>query len=127
MSGRVAGGASAKCLVLASSCCSEPIQEHEQRRCRDLLAGKGIEYDEVDGADPANIDLRNELFSLSGHRGRYPQVFIEREGEREFVGLWSEVEALNECCALPTEFLAANPEIRTFDAVFANLLQKSLS
>ena len=31
------------------------------------------------------------------------QVFIERDGELEFVGLWSDVESLNECEALPPE------------------------
>ena len=31
------------------------------------------------------------------------QVFIERDGEHEFVGLWSDVESLNECEALPPE------------------------
>lgn len=30
-------------------------------------------------------------------------MFIERDGELEFVGLWSDVESLNECEALPPE------------------------
>lgn len=33
------------------------------------------------------------------------QVFIERDGEHEFVGLWSDVEGLNECEALPPEVI----------------------
>lgn len=31
------------------------------------------------------------------------QVFIERDGEHEFVGLWSDVEGMNECEALPRD------------------------
>lgn len=38
------------------------------------------------------------------------QVFIERDGEHEFVGLWSDVESLNECEALP-------PDVRCDDII----------
>lgn len=31
------------------------------------------------------------------------QVFVEREGEYDFVGLWSDIESMNECEALPKE------------------------
>lgn len=30
-----------QCILLYSSCCMDPIQDQDQRRCRDLLKGKG--------------------------------------------------------------------------------------
>lgn len=108
--------------MLYSSCCMDPTQEQDQRRCRDLMEGKGVPYQQVDGSDGTTRDLRNTLWTVSGHRGKYPQVFIERDGEHEFVGLWSDVESLNECEALPPDILEANPEIKTFKAVFGELV-----
>eukprot|EP00752_Nemacystus_decipiens_P004965 g4517.t1 len=111
-----------KCILLYSSCCMDPIQDQDQRRCRDLMKGKGVPYQQVDGSEGSDRELRNTLWSVSGHRGKYPQVFIERDGEHEFVGLWSDIEGLNECEELPPEILAANPEIKTFRAVFGALM-----
>ncbi|CAM9209822.1 unnamed protein product [Ectocarpus sp. 13 AM-2016] len=111
-----------QCIVLYSSCCMDPSQDQDQRRCRDLLKGRGVTYEEVDGSDGATQEARNNLWTVSGHRGKYPQVFIERDGELEFVGLWSDVESLNECEALPPEILEANPEIKTFKGVFGDLV-----
>jgi glutaredoxin len=64
-----------------------------QRRARDLFNAKGVEYKEVDGADQTNLDERNALFGISKQRGKYPQVFIEKEdGTVTFVGLWEKLE-----------------------------------
>ncbi|CAN0464330.1 unnamed protein product [Ascophyllum nodosum] len=113
-----------KCIVLYSTCCMDPIQEQDQRRCMDLMEGKGVPFEKVDGSDGETRELRNTLWSVSGHRGKYPQVFVERDGEHEFVGLWSDIESLNECEALPPEILEANPEIKTFQAAFGDLVVK---
>ncbi|CAM9634872.1 unnamed protein product, partial [Hapterophycus canaliculatus] len=81
-----------------------------------------VPYEQVDGSEGSTQVLRNTLWAVSGHRGKYPQVFIERDGEHEFVGLWSDVEGMNECEALPPDILEANPEIKTFRAVFGDLV-----
>ncbi|CAN0440439.1 unnamed protein product, partial [Discosporangium mesarthrocarpum] len=68
-----------------------------------LTGCAGVPFVELDGSDGATHQLRNRLWAVSGHRGKYPQVFIERDGKQEFVGLWSDVETLNECEGLPPE------------------------
>ena len=98
-------------------------QEQEQRRARDLLGSKGVFFVEVDGALDENRERRNELFGISGQRGKYPQVFIDREGAVEFVGSWDTLETLNDMSQIPQEVLDANPDIRTFEHVFADVIQ----
>ena len=51
-------------------------------------------------------------------RAKYPQCFINNEGIFDFVGQWEAIETLVECDSLPTEVLAAHPEIKTFTSVF---------
>lgn len=50
-----------------------------QRRARALLAAKGLLVQEVDGADPACVETRAELWALAGANGgsKYPQFFLE--------------------------------------------------
>lgn len=50
-----------------------------------------------------------------GSISRPSKVFIERDGEHEFVGLWSDVESLNECEALA-------PEVCMYHALICNFL-----
>ncbi|GAB5036494.1 Hypothetical protein NocV09_04000480 [Nannochloropsis oceanica] len=110
-----------KVLLLYSSLTSDAVQEQGQRRAHALLTAKGIEFTEIDGADPRNIEKRNELFRL-GRKARYPQIYIERsDGKINYVGGWEEVEAMNECCDMPKEILRANPHIQTFDQVFIHV------
>lgn len=111
-------------LLLVSSLTSDAVQEKEQRRARSLLEAKGTVFEEIDGADPAMTEKRNQLFGL-GHTARYPQFFIEREdGKVTYVGGWEEVEAMNECSDMPVEVLRANPQIQTFDMVFAHVQRR---
>lgn len=37
-------------------------------------ATPGVPYEEVDGSDGATQEARNNLWTVSGHRGKYPQV-----------------------------------------------------
>ncbi len=110
-------------LLLVSGLTSDAVQEQDQRRARALLQAKGLVFEEVDGADPVQVPRRNKLNEISKQeKARYPQFFIERsDGKVTFVGGWTEVEAMNECCELPVEILKANPQIQTFDQVFINV------
>mmetsp|Transcript_21280 Transcript_21280/g.33301 ORF Transcript_21280/g.33301 Transcript_21280/m.33301 type:complete len:88 (+) Transcript_21280:450-713(+) len=86
------------------------------------MQAKKLRFREVDGLDPANKELRSQLFELSGLRGKYPQVFIEREDRFEFVGAYERFENLVDCNDLPQDVIAANG-ITTFDMVFADCAQ----
>lgn len=79
--------------------------------------------DKIDGLIPENKDLRDKLFGISGHRGKYPQCFIQdNDGNIRFVGLWDEIESLVDCDSLPSDVLAANPSINTFSKVKFSLI-----
>lgn len=66
---------------------------------------------------------RDELFKISNIRGNYPQFFLEDEnGEISYVGDWEYVEGLNESSSLPEETLQANPQIKTWESIFGNLV-----
>jgi hypothetical protein len=74
--------------------------------------------EKIDGAYPDNKAIRDELFNISQHRGKYPQCFLKDEsGAYKFVGLWEDVESLVECNTLPADVLASNPQIQTFNQV----------
>lgn len=80
-----------------------------------LLKSRKISYEMVDGADPALRDVRNELFSISGMRGVYPQFFMIENSEIRFLGDFEAVESMNDASALPREILERNPQILTWD------------
>ena len=66
-----------------------------QDSLRCLLEALGIEFEEVDGALtflPEVVEERERLFSISGIRGNYPQLFVNDC----FVGLFEDVQDLNE-------------------------------
>lgn len=114
---------SERAVVLVSSLSSDQIQIVNTRRLEDLVGGKKLATDRVDGALAENKELRDTLFGVSGHRGKYPQLFIsDGAGNYRFVGLWDEIESLVDCDALPADVLAANPTIQTFSKVRQNFL-----
>ena len=58
---------------------------------------RGLIYEPIDAVDPANKELRTDLFSVSGLRAQYPQVFIRgRDGSCRFIGQYEEIQRLNE-------------------------------
>ena len=113
-----------KAVLLLSSVCLDALQESDQRSCKDLFECKRVAHVALDGADPESYELRDKLFAISGFRGIYPQVFIEKFGNYEFVGLWGDVEHMNEMDDLPEDLLTKHPEIKTFGAVFGGLVQQ---
>jgi len=89
-----------------------------QDRAKTILASLGIDYIEIDGADPENKDARIELFEISGRPLQYPQFFlVEDVRETSFLGDMEEVEAINDASSLPQDVLQANPNVLTWDRV----------
>jgi len=90
----------------------------------------------------SHLRSRNELFSLSGVRGNFPQFFlVENNGKGagstnddvvssscesdsastiRFLGDWDKIEALNDASSLPDEILDANPSIITWEKVLGD-------
>lgn len=110
--------AGVRVIVLVSSLTSDQIQMVNSRRLEDLISGKKLAFERIDGALAEKKDIRDTLFGASGHRGKYPQCFIaDGNGGYRFVGLWEEIESLVDCDALPKDVLDSNPGIPTFSKV----------
>jgi hypothetical protein len=101
-------------VVLVSGLTTDQVQMVNTRRLEDLIAGKKYVFERIDGALAENKEIRDTLFGISGHRGKYPQCFVaDGNGGYRFIGLWEEIEQLVDCDALPQEVLEANPSIPT--------------
>ena len=93
------------------------MQEQNQRRLESLMQAKKIDYISIDGALDENKEIRDVLFGVSQQRGKYPQCFIKEGSTYRFIGLWEQIESLEECDSLPAEVMEANPDIPTFSKV----------
>lgn len=72
---------------------------------------------------PHSTSSRNELFSISGIRGNYPQFFLAYpDGSTTFLGNWEKIEAINDNSDLPDSVLEQHPEIETWNKVFGNVV-----
>ena len=81
-------------LVSSQSLSRELLQK--QSLIEAALKGK-TEYDTLDGSDPAKKVERDELFAISGVRGKYPQIFLcKKDGERTYWGDYEDFEEANE-------------------------------
>lgn len=89
-------------ILLTSPFCVDPMQLSDQNRIRSsLMSLNGCKFIEIDGTK--EIEYRNELFQISKHIGKYPQLFICRRDkldstviEHVFIGLWAQIETLIE-------------------------------
>ena len=108
-----------KVIILISSLATDQIQIVNSRRLETALEGKRLIFDKVDGSLAESKDLRDQLFTASGIRGKYPQCFIydDSSNSYRFVGLWEEIESLLDCEELASDVLASNPQIQTFSKV----------
>jgi len=111
-------------LLLISSINAGALDEVNTRRVTDIIAGRKLVYETLDGAAAENQELRNKLFGISELRGKYPQVFIKTGEEYAFVGNKETIEELSESNDLPAEILEGNPGIPTLDRAFANCTKK---
>ena len=104
-----------KVIMLMTTSPKDQIQEISQRKAMDILSGKGITVDSVDGTDPACKARRSALFAISGKGPVYPQFFLQLgDGEPTCVGDYEEFEGLVECDTMDAAVLAENPDIPTF-------------
>jgi len=107
------------------------MNNRNQHRGLQLLDALGFSYETLDGADPANKDIRLELFRISGMCGVYPLFFLvkdtfeQTENPVEFLGDWETVEGINDSSSLPKEILDANPGILTWDKIPGLVRNKS--
>ena len=112
-------------LILMTKLGFHRNQVHNQQRAMQCFEALGLPYETLDGADPANKEIRNELFRISGTRGVYPLFFLVKEnyddddGEDpvQFLGDWDTIEGINDSSSLPQEILDANPTCLTWDKI----------
>jgi hypothetical protein len=77
---------------------------HEQKMAQDraltILKGMKIGPDQletIDGAIPENKERRNELFDISGVRGKYPQFFLADANEKiTYMADWEAFESMHD-------------------------------
>eukprot|EP00977_Amphora_coffeiformis_P003639 scaffold710_cov171-Amphora_coffeaeformis.AAC.8 len=94
-------------LLLISQQSIDRSVMHNQQIVMTILDSQGINYKTLDGADPANKATRNELFALSERRGRYPQVFIVKDGKKHY---WGDHEAVHDANEMGVLAKALNGE-----------------
>ena len=87
---------------------AQPNSCKNQLRALTILQANGFSEPEifsVDGTDPHQKSLRNELFAISGLRGVYPQLFVRNAETKkfEFFGDFDKIESLNDCDQLRHE------------------------
>ncbi|KAK1745920.1 hypothetical protein QTG54_003844 [Skeletonema marinoi] len=70
-------------------------QTANQKNALQLLADLSLPYTTIDGMDPDQREKRNELFDISGIRGNYPQFFLCKGQEYEFLGNYEWLESCN--------------------------------
>lgn len=116
-------------ICLLSNGVADRTQAHRQLQALNILHVRRTPHEVVDGMDPAQRHIRDELFRISGVRGNYPQFFVERQVDNgyggtirsvEFWGNYETFENLNEVDSLPPHLLLANPEVETWDNVFGD-------
>lgn len=107
-------------LILCSLTSMDMVTNNAQKRVQDLMLGKKLKFEIIDGSDSNNKLKRDELFNISklNPRAKYPQVFIVNGDIYNFIGSYDEIESLVDCESLPNEILESNPDIKTFSKVY---------
>ena len=128
-------------LALVSEGVIDRVQSSNQRRALFLLDAKKVPYEKVDGMDPAQREVRDDLFELAGFGGSddgdgndlarkrkpvsYPQFFFVGDGAVSYVGDFERLLSLNDASDIPKEILDQHPELETWERVFVNLVDPS--
>ena len=76
-------------ILLISNGVYDNVQASNQEYALTCLSELVIPFRLIDGMDPLQRDERDALFSISGIRGNYPQIFVSTKvgnGERSFLG-----------------------------------------
>lgn len=101
-----------RCLLLAANLTSAAnLQRIGEVRC--ILEAEGVPFEEVDGSDPANRELRNALFGISGRTAEYPQIFCRSGATFSFVAGHTEMHDANEISGL----IKAKPQLAAWQDI----------
>ena len=82
-------------VVLLSEGNFDYKQRANQNNALQLLNDISLPYTTIDGMDPNQREKRNELFDISGIRGNYPQFFLCKGEEYEYLGNYEWLESCN--------------------------------
>ena len=110
-------------LMLVTNMGMNRTQVQNQQRATMMLNALNITYETVDGSDPSNKEIRNELFAISDTRGAYPQFFVvtdhgdNSEVQISFLGEFETIEGINDSSSLPDEILDAHPSLLTWSRI----------
>ena len=110
-------------LMLVTNMGMNRTQVQNQQRATMMLNALNITYETIDGSDPLNKEIRNELFVISDIRGAYPQFFVltdhgdNSELQISFLGDFETIEGINDSSSLPNEILDANPTLLTWSRI----------
>jgi len=90
-----------KLLLLISSMSGSLEVTANQNRAEVILKGLHLSPEEIelmDGCDAGVKEKRNELFSISGIRAKYPQLFLVdgKDGSTQFVGNFDDISYLHD-------------------------------
>mmetsp|Transcript_32455 Transcript_32455/g.59860 ORF Transcript_32455/g.59860 Transcript_32455/m.59860 type:complete len:154 (+) Transcript_32455:320-781(+) len=111
-------------ICLISRGVHDRVQSSNQTKAQDWFHTRKVPHTVIDGMDPAQREIRNKLFEISGIRGNYPQFFFEFEdGAINFLGNFDKVDDLNETTGLPAEILAQHPDLETWDKMFGSVVE----
>ncbi|KAK8795930.1 hypothetical protein WA171_003896, partial [Blastocystis sp. BT1] len=108
------------CIILASSMDSQHNQNVKMIEA--FCTSRNIKFEEIDGADPVNKELRTSLFEIAERnkgRRQYPMFFaMHSDRTISFIGNLEEVQDLIDSDDTDPAILAQCPEAPTFSRVF---------
>merc|ERR1712062_726505 len=82
-------------VLLWSSLASNAHQTSAQKSMNDKLKAHKVRFEQLDGAQGENKNLRNKLFNCSNVRGKYPQVFIvDAEDKLTYMGNDEDIQGM---------------------------------
>ena len=104
---------------------SSKEQEYHTRLLTSLLDAKKLKREYVDGAQSEYHVRRNQLFQISGIRGKYPQLFATSDDSSDivFLGCYDKIQEMNELSDVPIELLEKNSLV-TFDMMCKGKLMR---
>ena len=83
---------SPNCILLWSSLSNSSAIKSSQPSLQNKLLSKRIRLEQIDGALSKNKELRNNLFSISRKKGKYPQIFIKDDKNQiKFIGMDTDI------------------------------------
>jgi glutaredoxin len=92
-----------KVIFLHSTATLNREHKENQRVGLDYMEASGVKFESVDAGNLKNRDQRDQLFSISGERGVFPQVFIETDLAVTYWGGWNQISAAHSNGTLASE------------------------